>query len=547
MYEAELKAALERALEKLGFPTDGVEVTPPRDPSHGDAATTLAMGLAKREGKNPRELAEAIVGALEFPEGFVETTEIAGPGFINFRFAAGWYDRSLREIVRRGESYGRTDALAGKRIQVEFVSANPTGPLNVVSARAAAVGDAIASLLEACGADVGREFYVNDGGQQVEKLALSVEARIREIKGEPCEIPEGGYQGEYLKDVAAQVLDARPDVLDIPDDERLALLRREAVGAMVAEQKRGLSEFGVEFDRWFHESELAGSGEVGAALERLKETGETYDQDGAVWLKTTPHGTNDDKVLVKQDGVPTYLLPDVAYHLNKFGRGYDPAITLLGPDHHAHGAEMHAALDILGFPKERLEIQIIQQVNFVEGGEKLKMSKREGKIITLPELVADVGVDVAKFFFLMRKQTSHLDFDLDLAREQSEENPVFYVQYAHARVASLIRFGEDRGAKVPSPDAVDLADVTAGEARPLILLLAEFPGLIERAALAREPHRLTTYLRDVSARFHSYYHDHRIVTDDPGTTAARLFLSEATRRVLANGLTLLGVTAPERM
>jgi len=547
VYESDLKAALERALRKLGYSAVGAEVTPPKEPSHGDAATTLALGLAKREGRNPRELAQAIVDALEFPDGFVESVEIAGPGFINFRFAGPWYDRSLREIVRQGGSYGHTDVLAGKRIQVEFVSANPTGPLNVVSARAAAVGDAIASLLEACGAEVGREFYVNDAGQQVAKLALSVEARIREIRGEPCRIPEGGYQGEYLKGVAAQIDAEHPDVLDLPDDERVKLMKREAVDAMVAEQKRGLSEFGVEFDRWFHESELATSGEVDAALERLKGTGETYDQDGALWLRTTPHGTNDDKVLVKQDGVPTYLLPDVAYHLNKFERGFDPAITLLGPDHHAHGAEMHAALDILGFPKERLEIQIIQQVNFVEGGQKLKMSKREGKIVTLPELVADVGVDVAKFFFLMRKQTSHLDFDLDLAREQGEENPVFYVQYAHARVASLIRFGVDRGAEVPSPDEVDLSDVTAGEARPLVLLLAEFPGFVERSALAREPHRLTTYLRDVSSRFHSYYHDHRIVTEDSGTTAARLFLSEATRTVLANGLALLGVAAPERM
>ncbi len=548
MFDQDLREALDRAIRKLGYDVEKIEVSPPKDPSHGDAATNVALALAKPLKKNPREIAQSLVDALELPAEFVAKIEIAGPGFINFRFAPQWYDASLRAVVREGEAYGRTESHRGEKIQIEFVSANPTGPLNVVSARAAAVGDAIGNLLEATGVDVQREYYVNDGGQQIEKLALSVEARFREMEGEELEIPEGGYHGEYLVDVTKAIVEETPAVRDMSGDERIAHFRRAAVDAIVGGQKRDLEAYGVGFDRWFHESEVAEAGEVDAALEKLRASGETYEKEEALWLATAAHGTNDDKVIVKRDGVPTYLLPDVAYHLNKFDRGFDPVIDLWGPDHHAHVAETHAALEILGFPRERLEIQIVQQVNLLEGGEIVKMSKRAGKIVSLRELVEDVGVDVAKFFFLMRKQSAHLDFDLDLAREQGEENPVFYVQYAHARVASLVRFAEERGYEVPSPDDVDLSDVvTSGDANGLILLLAEFPMLVEGAARAREPHRLTTYLRDVSAKFHAYYHDHRVVTDDEKTSAARLFLSQATRNVLRNGLTLLGVGAPDRM
>ncbi|MBM3307977.1 MAG: arginine--tRNA ligase [Candidatus Eisenbacteria bacterium] len=545
MFFEELKQALAGALASLGLPADRAEVTPPRDPSHGDAGTSVALALAKELGRNPRELAAEIVAALDRDPSVVESVEVAGPGFINFRLAAAWYERVLREAVKRGGAYGRSDAGRGARAQVEFVSANPTGPLNIVSARAAAVGDAIANLLAGTGVEVEREYYVNDGGQQVEKLALSVEARIRASRGEPLEIPEGGYHGDYLCDVAAAIAAERPDVLAMPRPERLAFLKAAAVRAIVSQQKADLERFGVRFDRWFYESELGAA--VDAARERLVASGETFEQDGAVWLRTTPHGTNDDKVIVKSDGQPTYLLPDVAYHLDKFARGFDPVIDLWGPDHHAHVAEVHAALEILGYPQSRLEIQIVQQVNFIEGGKQLKMSKRAGRLVTLGELVDDVGVDVAKFFFLMRTQSAHLDFDLDLARQQTEENPVFYVQYAHARVASLIRFAKDRGHAVPSPEEAVLGDVSAGDARRLVLRLSDFPALVDGAARAREPHRLTAYLREVAAAYHSYYHNNRIVTDDPAQTAARLFLSEATKTVLRSGLLLLGLSAPERM
>jgi arginyl-tRNA synthetase len=547
LFQEDLRKALAEALERLGLPTERIDVTPPRDPSHGDAATNLALALAKSEGRNPRELAAEIVGALDLPPAFVKSVEIAGPGFINFRFASEWYERALRTVVREGEGYGRTEAAAGQKIQIEFVSANPTGPVNIVSARSAAVGNAMANLLEWAGAEVQREFYVNDAGQQVEKLALSVDARIRELGGEPLEIPEGGYHGEYLTDVAKAIRDADPGLRTAPAEVRLERLRTAAIDRLVTGQREDLSAFGVTFDRWFHESEVAEAGEVDAVLERLRASGETYRKEGAEWLRTQSHGTNDDKVIVKSDGVPTYLLPDLAYHVNKFDRGFDPVIDLWGPDHHAHIAETHAGLEILGFPKERLEIQIVQQVNLLERGEQVKMSKRAGKIVTLRELVDDVGADVAKFFFLMRRQSAHLDFDLDLARQQTDENPVFYVQYAHARVASLVRFAEERGQSVPDADEVDLSDVSTGDAAPLILLLAEFPEFLAAAAIAREPHRLTGYLRDVSAKFHSYYHDNRIVTDDEETSAARLFLSQATRVVLANGLAILGVGAPQRM
>jgi len=547
VFDQDLREALEAAIGKLGHSVEKIDVSPPKDPSHGDAATNVALVLAKPLKKNPREIAQSLIDALDLSADFVEKIEIAGPGFINFRFAPAWYDAALRDVVRGGEAYGRSESHRGEKIQVEFVSANPTGPLNVVSARAAAVGDAIGNLLEATGVEVQREYYVNDAGQQIEKLALSAEARFRETEEEALEIPEGGYHGEYLVDVIGKIVEETPAVRDMSSDDRIAYFKRAAVDEIVVGQKRDLEAYGVEFDRWFHESELAEAGEVDAALEKLRASGETYEKEEALWLATTPHGTNDDKVIVKRDGVPTYLLPDVAYHLNKFDRGFDPVIDLWGPDHHAHVAETHAALEILGVPRERLEIQIVQQVNLLEGGKAVKMSKRAGKIVLLRDLVEDVGVDVAKFFFLMRKQSAHLDFDLDLAREQGEENPVFYVQYAHARVASLVRFARERGYEVPSPDDVDLSDVTSGAANGLILLLAEFPMLVEGAARAREPHRLTTYLRDVSAKFHAYYHGHRVVTDDPGTSTARLFLSQATRNVLRNGLTLLGVGAPDRM
>lgn len=547
MTEHDLRKALEDALKKLGLAADGVDVSPPRDPSHGDASTSVALGLAKTTGRNPRELADAIVGALDLPREFVEEVCVAGPGFVNFRFGRAWYDDALREVVRQGEDYGTSEAAHGKKIQIEFVSANPTGPLNVVSARAAAVGDAIGNLLSAVGAEVQREYYVNDAGTQIEKLALSVDARYREMLGEGWEIPEGGYQGEYVRDVVRALVEKNPSIRSMTPDDRLEYFKRAAVDALVAQQKADLEAYGVRYDRWFYESEIARAGKVGEVLRRLKSTGETYEKDDAVWLKTAERGTNDDKVIVKSGGTPTYLLPDTAYHLDKFERGFDPVIDLWGPDHHSHIAEMHAALEILGYPRERLEVQIIQQVNFVEGGKQLKMSKREGRLVTMRELTDDVGVDVAKFFFLMRKQSTHLDFDLDLAREQTDENPVFYVQYAHARVASLVRFAKDRRTDVPDPDSVDLSGVNWESARPLVLVLAGFPRLVEGAAQAREPHRLTTYLRDVASRFHSYYHDNRIVTDDPQTTAARLFLSEAVRIVLRNGLTLLGVSAPDRM
>ena len=547
MYQKDLIKTLAAAVNRLGLECDGIEVSPPRDPSHGDASTNLALILAKKAKRNPREIAQELIDALELDQSFVESVEIAGPGFINFRFAAPWYEETLRQVVSQGENYGSSDGGKGRKIQIEFVSANPTGPLNIVSARAAAVGDAMGRLLTATGVEVQREYYVNDAGNQVKNLALSVDARVKEILGEKWEIPEGGYHGEYLKEIAERLLAQDPRLRDMAEAERIEYLRNAAIDAIVSEQRSDLENFGVEYDRWFYESELRDIGAVENVLGKLKSSGETYEKEGATWLKTTPHGTNDDKVIVKSDGLPTYLLPDAAYHLDKFARGYDPVIDLWGPDHHAHIAEMYATLEILGYPRERLEVQIIQQVNFIEGGKQVKMSKRAGRLVTLSELVADVGVDVAKFFFLMRKQASHLDFDLDLARQETDENPVFYVQYAHARVSSLIRFAEDRGQAVQSPDDIDLSDVGKGDACQLVLMLADFPRLIESAAEAREPHRLTTYLRDVSARFHAYYHNNRIVTDDPVTTSARLFLSQATRTVLRRGLRLLGIAAPERM
>jgi len=530
-----------------------LELAIPREPAHGDWTTNLALLIAREAGKPPRALAEALVAAFPRDPELFSGLEVAGPGFINFRYAEAFLNRLPFRILSEGaldgtarRGFGCFDHAHGLRIQVEYVSANPTGPLNVVNARAAAVGAALVRLLNATGHSAEGEFYVNDAGTQVDLLGESVAARFAERVNLEHEFPENGYQGEYVHDLARE-LNERAGRAALSGNGSAAWFRDRALERILDWQRGDLAEYGAEFARWFRESELHGSGEVTATLEAMKARGVIFESEGAQWVRTTQFGDDKDRVVVRSNGLPTYLLPDVAYHRDKRARGFRHSIDLWGPDHHGHILPLQAALQALGIERDFLEVLIVQQVNLLSGGQPVKMSKRAGEFITLRDLMEDIGADCAKFFFLMRSTNAHLDFDLDLARRQNDENPAYYVQYAHARIASILRFAAERGLK---------ADATAGAAEPglshpaeqtLARKLAAFPEVVRGAALAREPHRLPAYLQESAAVFHRFYHECRVVTDDAPLSVARLRLAEATRLVLKSGLALMGVTAPERM
>jgi arginyl-tRNA synthetase len=538
----------------------------PRDPAHGDLASTAALSLAGRVGRPPRQVAEALREALlKIPPDDtavpLEAIEIAGPGFLNFRFRPSWLEQALAEALAQPKAYGRSDRLSDRTVLFEFVSANPTGPLNVVSARAAAVGDTLAALWGAAGAKVGREFYVNDAGRQVRLLGQSLEVRVRQQLGGSAELPEEGYHGDYLVDMAADFVSgglpswwkegASPEA-GTSDAEgaggRSDHLAQWAIERILERQERALDSFGLSFDTWFRESSLHSGGQVTATLDALHAGGYTYESEGALWFRSTDFGDEKDRVLVTSDGRPTYLLPDIAYHRDKFARGWATLVDLWGPDHHGYIPRMAAALQALGHPASAFHVLIVQQVNLLRGGELVKMSKRAGRLIEMEELVEEAGVDATRFFFLMRGTSTHLDFDLDLAVARSEENPVYYVQYAHARICSILERAREEGI---DPDQqvreADLGGLIEPEERTLLRLIADFPETVADAAETFEPQRLTTWLRDLAAAFHPFYHNHRVLGVEPGLQAARLALCEGIRLTLANGLTLLGVNAPEQM
>jgi arginyl-tRNA synthetase len=545
-----------------------IELAIPRERTHGDWTTNLALLVAKERGEKPRELAARLAAAFPRDPGMFDAVEVAGPGFLNFRYARAWLDRLPGRMLEEGERFGCTDVGAGQSIQVEYVSANPTGPLNVVSARAAAVGAALVRLLRATGHHAEGEFYVNDAGNQVDLLGVSVAARFAERIGRPVEFPENGYQGDYIKELAAQLPESEARAaLGRPDGA--AWFREQALTRMLAEQQHDLSDYGAEFAHWFRESTLHGAGDVGRALAELEARGMTYRAVGpeidrsagtasagasadaaaptepATFVRTGRFGDDKDRVIVKSNGAPTYLLPDIAYHRDKHARGFQRAIDLWGPDHHGHIVPLRAALVALGLDPDFLEVLIVQQVNLMSGGQAYKMAKRAGLFVTLRDLMDDVGADCAKFFFLMRSTSAHLDFDLDLARRQNDENPAYYVQYAHARIASVLRFAAERQLEPLDPSAPASMDHPAEIA--LIRQLAMFPEVVRGAALQREPHRLPAYLIETAAEFHRFYHACRVVSDDAQRSRARLRLSAAAKRVLRNGLGLMGVTAPDRM
>jgi len=543
-----LRAELARVASRLG--ADGVEfvLERPRDAGHGDLATNLAMVLARRERTNPRKTAERVLGELRLAPGLVERTEIAGPGFINFWLAQDQLSAAHRQILDAGPAYGRSGFGAGLTVNVEFVSANPTGPLHVGHGRGAALGDGIAALLEWTGHTVTREFYINDAGLQIDRLAQSLWARVRQLAGHAAEIPEGGYHGDYLRENAREVLEREgPAFAELPDEEGVRRCRALALVIQRAEQDRDLAEFGVRFGVMSSEQAIYDSGRVDRALDLLSERGLTFEADGALWLRTTQFGDDKDRVLRKTDGSYTYLVPDIAYHIDKHDRGFDRAIDVWGADHHGYIPRMRAVLAALGYPAEFFDVALVQLVKVVRGGEEVKMSKRSGEFVTLRDLYEEVGVDAARYFFLMRKGASPLDFDVDLAKRQTDENPVFYVQMAHARLTGIFRTAERAPDSVTG--ALDLAALPASQDAELLKKLVTFPEIVERAAREHEPHRITVYLHELATVVHGWYHHTRAVgaPEGPATEHARLLLARAARIVLANALGLLGITAPDRM
>lgn len=545
-----LLTAIKQAGLEAGLPQDAPASLTweyPGDPAFGDLSTTLAFGLAKTLRRRPREIALQIAASAAFPPDLVDRVEVAGAGYLNFFIARPFWRHLVQEILRAGPMYGRTDVGGCRRVLVEFVSANPTGPLVVVNARAAAIGDAIARLLEAIGHRPYCEFYVNDAGNQFRNLALAMEVRCRQHLGEDCAMPEEAYPGDYLIDLAREYLERyEPETLSAPEPERRDRLGRFAVERILQWQRASLEAYGVTFDGWFSERALRERREPERVVEALRERGFLYEHEGALWFRSTTFGDDKDRVLVKGDGEITYFLPDIAYHQDKFDRGFDQVIDLWGPDHHGYVARMRAAMQALNHPPEALRILIVQLVRLMRGTEQVRMSKRSGQFVTMDELVEEVGRDAARYTFLTRRCDSHLDFDLELAKSASEENPVYYVQYAHTRLCSILREAAKAQLPAPAPED-DLEPLDLQEEIGLIKQLALYPELVIGAAQSLEPHRLTTYLHDLAAQFHGYYTRHRIISADRNLTRARLALVAALRVVMANTLGLLGVSAPERM
>jgi arginyl-tRNA synthetase len=549
----------------------------PKKNTWGDLATTVAMNLSASERRAPREIAEIIAGRLRLHPDVLERIDVAPPGYINLTIKRDLWFQVLAEIEAQGERYGHSTLGLGKRVLLEFVSANPTGPLHMGHGRGAALGGALANLLQATGYEVTAEYYINDAGRQMKLLAESVEACCRKLLGQPdAGFPEDGYRGAYVEELAQKLLaKAEVEKLDPVLSHLERLCTDEAYRLLLDEIKSDLQGFGLHFDTWFSERGLFETGAVDRTLEVLKAKGHLFEQDGALWFRSTVFGDDKDRVVRKQDGEFTYLASDIAYHQDKLGRGYDLLINIWGADHHGYILRMQAAVEAFGYPKDRLKVILVQIVNLLRGGQRVTMSKRAGELITLREVVEEVGADAAKFIFLTRRADSQLDFDLELAKQQSAENPVYYVQYAHARVASLFRVAAERGIAVPATGSVDWTVLNSPDDLDLVKSLSEYPALLEASAQAMEPHRLTYYLQDLAARLHAYYYKHRILPPvlereldsqdplkpvaleagqgrkgealTPALTAARLCLFRSVQTVIRNGLGILGVTAPERM
>lgn len=555
MQQDAIRSALASVLASMGVDDADIRLERPNDPDHGDLATNVALTLAGRLKRAPREIAQQIADRLSLEDAGVSAVEIAGPGFLNFRLATGAVASTLVEIAEGDTRFGRTETGGGEKVMVEFVSANPTGPLHLGHGRQAALGDAIAELLSWAGWEVTREYYYNDAGAQIDRLVESTRARYLQHFDRDAEVPEGGYQGEYVKEVAAAFAEEHGDAY-LEDDSEAArdLFRSFAVEMLRAEQDRDLKDFGVLFDVYFLESSLYTEGRWQETADALRETGLVYEQDGAVWLKTTEYGDQKDRVMIKSDGSPTYFLPDVAYHMNKWTRGFHRVINVQGSDHHGTVDRVRAGLQALGLPASYPEYVLHQMVRVEKGGREVKMSKRAGSATTLRDLIDEVGTDVTRYFFQMRKPEGHMVFDLDLALDHSDKNPVFKVKYAHARMCSIFARA---GVALEDTDGseVDLALLDHESERELIQVLGEFPDVVDRAAEAHAPHTVCDYLERLAGQVNSWYHagnptrnpELAVLVDDAALRAARLLLARSIQIVLRNGLMVLGIEAPERM
>ncbi|UAS88945.1 arginine--tRNA ligase [Staphylococcus pseudintermedius] len=539
----EIEKSIQQANIVESIPEIKIEI--PKDTKNGDYATNIAMVLTKLAKRNPREIAQLIVDHLDTEAAHVKKIDIAGPGFINFYLDSSYLNAVIDQALELDTQFGRVAESKNKKILVEYVSANPTGDLHIGHARNAAVGDTLCNILDAAGYDVTREYYINDAGNQITNLAKSIEARYLQHLGQKAEMPADGYHGQDIKNIGADLAKKQPNLMDLSDDERLKTFRQLGVDYEMAKLKQDLADFNIHFDNWFSETSLYEKGEIKAVLERMKENGYTYEQDGATWLRTTDFKDDKDRVLIKKDGTYTYFLPDIAYHYDKFQRGNDNLINLFGADHHGYINRLKASLETFGLDSDRLEIQIMQMVRLMQDGEEVKMSKRTGNAITLREIMDEVGIDAARYFLTMRSADTHFDFDMALAKEQSQDNPVYYAQYAHARICSILRQAEAQGYQVEK--GADYQTITNDKAIELLKKVAEFEPMIEGAAEARAPHRVTNYIQDLAAHFHKFYNAEKVLTEDQAKTKAHLALIDAVRITLRNALQLVGVTAPEQM
>ncbi len=550
--KAQLKEEIIRAivalqwLEASHIPEFILEI--PRDKSHGDYATNIAMQLSRMIRQNPKVIAEQLIAQINSDKAQLASVEVAGPGFLNFKMNKSYLYPILHEIYQQAHRFGEVKLGHGQKINVEFVSANPTGSLHLGHARGAAVGDVICNILDFAGYEVTREYYINDAGNQINNLAKSIEARYMQLWGHPHDMPEDGYHGSDIKHFAEELVQQYGEkFIAVSSEERLVFFRSYGLEKELDKIKRDLTRFGVHFDVFFSETSIYEDHLIPGVLQQLRQLGHIYEEEGATWLKTTPWGDDKDRVLIKNDGTFTYLTPDIAYHCNKFQRGYHRLVNIWGADHHGYIPRMKAAIQALGYDPSQLTVLVAQMVSLYQNGEKVKMSKRTGKAVTMEDLMDEVGVDAIRYFFTMRSVDSHLDFDMDLALAQSNENPVFYVQYAHARMCSIFRQAEEQGISTPQLADIDLHCLDRETEWDLLQKMGEFPVEIALAAEHYAPHRIIRYVYELASQFHSYYRAERVITDDVPRTLARLALLHGLRTTLANALRIVGVTAPEQM
>lgn len=546
-----LKEEIKAAVLKAGLAEESqipnVVLETPKDKTHGDYSTNMAMQLARVAKKAPRQIAEEIVAHFDKGKASIEKLDIAGPGFINFYMNNQYLTKLIPSVLEAGEAYGETNIGNGERVQVEFVSANPTGDLHLGHARGAAVGDSLCNVLSKAGYDVSREYYINDAGNQINNLALSVEVRYFEALGLKKPMPEDGYRGEDIIAIGKRLAEECGDrFVNEEESERLAFFREYGLKYELEKLRKDLENFRVPFDVWYSETSLYQNGKIDKALEALREKGHVYEEDGATWFRSTTFGDDKDRVLIKKDGTYTYLLPDIAYHKDKLDRGFDKLINVWGADHHGYIPRMKAAIEALGYEKGTLEVEIIQLVHLYKNGEKMKMSKRTGKAVTMRDLIEEVGLDAVRYFFAMRSADTHMDFDLDLAVSTSNENPVYYAQYAHARICSMLRQGEEQGLK-PAAD-LDFSHIQSEKEYDLLKTIGGFPEAVAEAAEKRIPHRVTNYIYDLASALHSFYNAEKVIDpENEEKSRARLALMKATQITLNNALQLIGVSAPEKM